>query len=529
MVRGPGGALWGANAVNGIVNIITCRAEDTRGGFVQAGGGTEERGFGTARYGGKLGERTAFRAYGKGFARDASVDSAGQSRADGWRMFRAGGRIDWDLSPRSTFTLQGDLYDGEVGQALSLTTSPSPPYVQTVYFDAQVSGGNVLGRWHRWTGDRSDLALQFYYDRAVREDATLQGAIHSTDIDFQHRFTLGRQHEIVWGMGYRYTTDDFDGSFTTALIPESRSTHLFSGFVHHDISLAPDRLRLALGSKFEHNSYTGFEVQPNARIWWSPARRQALWGAVSRAVRTPSRGDSDFFGIARALPPGTLFAGSPVTLVRVLGNPNFGSETVLAFEWGYRAGLNDRLSLDVTAFHNRYSNLRTNEPDLSSIEVSTDPPHFIVPMEVDNKATGRSNGVELTADWKPLGSWRLSAAYGFFRMDLEVSEDSFDTATETFAEEAPEHQVSVRSHLDLPGSLELDVTGRYAGGLPTQNISDYLTLDVRLGWYPTRRVELSLVGRHLVSSPHFEFISASSNTLPAQVEAGVYWMLNWRF
>ena len=529
VIRGPGGTLWGANAVNGIINIITKRAEDAQGGFVRIGGGTEERAFGTVRYGGRLGDGACFRAYGKHFTRDASVDSAGQGRADDWRVLRVGGRMDWGLSAQSTLTLQGDVYDGEVGQAVSLVTSLSAPYTQTVYSDAQISGGNVLGRWERTLNDRSDLALQFYYDRCARTDAMLHGVIHNTDIDFQHRVGLGWGQEIVWGLGYRFTADDSDGSFTMSLHPDSRHVHLFSGFVHDDISLISDRLRLTLGSKLEHNSYTGFELQPNIRFWWSPSRRHALWGAVSRAVRTPSRADHDIRGIPQALPPDSLFPGSPLALVTFLGDEDFVSETVLAFDLGYRSHLKDWFSVDVAGFCNLYDDLRTQELDLQSMEGVSSPPHVVIPLRVDNKATGKTYGIELGADWQVWDTWRLRTAYGYFHMDLEVAKDSFDTATETFAEENPRHQLSVRSYLDLPGPLELDVTGRYVDDLPTLAIDRYLTLDIHLGWHPGDRLELSLVGRNLLNSPHREFVSPSSGILPAEVQAGIYSTLSWRF
>ena len=529
VIRGPGGTLWGANAVNGIVNIITRTAADTQGGFVQAGGGTEERGFATVRYGGVLSKGVAFRVYGKGSISDALVDSAGQTRADDWWMRRAGFRLDWSPSAHHTLALKGDLYDGEVGQALSLNTAPSPPYVQTVYFDAQVSGGSLLGRWEQGGGKRADMALQVYYDQSDRKEVMLQGVIHNTDIDFQHRFGLGRRCETVWGLGYRFTTDSSRGSFTVSLQPDHRNVHLFSGFIHQEVSLAPDRLRVSAGAKIEHNSHTGFEVQPDARIWWSPTRRQAVWAAVSRAVRTPSRADEDVLAMAQTLPAGALFAGSPVTLIRLQGNRQAVSEEVLAFDWGYRVGLSNRFSTDVCAFYNLYDNLRTNEPDLSALEVSAAPLHITVPVQVDNKAHGWTCGFELAADWNPLEQWRLSAGYSFLRMRLEVAEDSFDTTTETWDEEAPEHQLSVRSHLDLPGNLELNAVGRYVGDLPTQHIPGYFALDVHMGWRPGHGIELSLVGQHLLAGRHLEFISSSSGILPARVQAGVYGALAWRF
>ncbi len=426
-------------------------------------------------------------------------------------------------------TVQGDVYDGEVGQFLSIVTSLSPPYTERVHTDARIRGGDVLGRWEGRFSDRSDLVLQVYYDRSEREEAVLEGAIRNTDIDFQHRFEPGRRLETVWGLGYRSTTDRFDGSFTMSFEPGRRRVHLFSGFLHQEVSLIPDRLRLTLGSKFEHNSYTGFEMQPNGRFWWSPARGQTVWGAVSRAVRTPSRSEHDIRGIVQALPPDSLFLGSPLTLLRIAGEEGFRSEAVRAFEVGYRASASDRFRVDLAVFYNLYDDLRTNEPDISSFEVVSSPPHLIVPIRTENRAAGRTYGVEAAADWQVSGAWRLHGSYSYLRMELEVDEDSSDTATEEFDGENPKHQLRLRSYMDLSDGLRLNLTARYVDRLPALDIPGYFTLDARLGWRLNRRLELSLVGQNLLESPRTEFVSAASSTLPAKLQAGVYGAITWGF
>jgi len=529
VIRGPGGALWGANAVNGIINIITKPAEDAQGGFMQAGGGTEERGFGTVRYGGRLGERVHFQAYGKYFARDASVDRAGRGREDDWYVFRIGGRVDWRISSQSMATVQGDVYDGQVGQVVRIATPLSPPYMRTVYSDAQISGGNVLARWERKSDDRSGVALQFYWDRSARTETVLKGVVHNADVDVQQRWEVSSRHEIVWGLEYRLTMDDLDGGPIMSFRPECRTVHLFSGFVHNDVSLASDRMRLMLGSKIEHNNYTGIEVQPDVRLWWSPAQGHALWGALSRAVRTPSRGEDDIRAVTQVWPSDSLYAGSPLAAATLLGNRAFDSETVLAFDAGYRAHLRTWLSLDVAAFHNLYDDLRTKELDLGSIEAAPSGSHLIVPVWVDNKAGGRTYGVELAADGQVRDGWRLRAAYTYFHMDLDVDEDSFDALTESYARENPGHLLSVRFLLDLPGAVELDLIGRYMDDLPTLDIDRYLTFDLCIGWRPNERLELSIAGRNLLDSPRPEFVSQASGVLPAEVQAGVYSTMTWRF
>ena len=528
VIRGPGGTLWGTNAVNGIINVVTKKTADTQGGLMQLGGGTAERRFGAVRYGGRLAEGIYYRGYAKFFERDSSPGAASHKPQDGWHVTRAGGRLDYRLSTRDALTAQGDFYTGQVGQSLELVTSLTPPQPEIVHADAVIEGFSFIGRWERTLNENTDLALKLYHDRSERADVVLHGAIDNTDVDFQHRFRLRRRLEIIWGLGYRSTRDDFAGTFTMSLIPASRRTHLFSGFAHGDIFLLPERLRLSLGSKIERNSYTGFELQPNVRLWWSPVPEHVFWGALSRAARIPSRGESDLRGIARAMPPDALFPGSPVALVALLGNRHYGSEKLVAAELGYRT-LRGEITLDLTAFYHLYDQLRTNELGLPVREQTPSPPHLLVPLQVDNKARGIICGWEWAANWQRWQRWHLRAVYSYLQMDLELEEESRDEVTKSFAGEIPHHQFSLRSHLELYAGLELDVIGRFVDDLASMDIPRYLTGDLRLGWRSDERLELSLVGRNLLDSPHREFVSTSSGALPTAVEASVHALLTWKY
>ncbi|RMF60307.1 MAG: TonB-dependent receptor, partial [Calditrichaeota bacterium] len=290
LVRGPGATLWGANAVNGIINIISKNARDTQGALVTAGVGSERRSFAQFRYGGRIGEKSAYRIFGKYVKFDGLVDSSGNKTPDDWHVAHGGFRFDWDSGSQDEITVEGGVYSGEVGQRYRITNSPEPPFLQTFDFNADVSGGHLLSRWKRTFSSTSDLALQLYFDRVKREEAVVKGDINTFDLDFQHRFLLGDRQEIIWGTGYRFITDDFDSTFAFSLRPGSRDVSLFSAFLQDDIALARHRLYLIIGSKFEHNDFTGFEIQPNIRLKWTPSTRQTVWAAVSRAVRTPSRG-----------------------------------------------------------------------------------------------------------------------------------------------------------------------------------------------------------------------------------------------
>jgi len=525
VIRGPGGTLWGANAVNGVINIITREASDTQGGAVRVGTGTDENGFGSVRFGSQLSERSWYRAYAKYARRSGSETAAGQGLADDWHMGRVGARLDWDLSNRDALTLQGEVYDGEVGQTLNLPISLEAPFIETYVEDTEVGGGYLLGRWERQLGETSDLELQAYYDRGERLGKPIGGVIRTFDVHLQHRVSLPRSHEVVWGLGGRFIRDRFDNSFAISLHPSSRSTHLLSAFVQDEVGLLGARARLTVGSKLEHNTYTGLEVQPNLRLVWAPTARHTVWGAVSRAVRTPSRGEIDErFN-------GSVVEGPPLALVTLFGNRQQKSESLVAVDAGYRTHLGDQLSLDLAGFYNRYEDLRTGEMDLSDrrMEETPAPPHWLIPVITDNKLHGITYGIETTASWQALDNWRLRAAHTYLQMDMELDEGGRDPQATTWDEENPNHQLTVRSSWDATAGVSLDMALRYMDELPILRTDRYLAADMRLGWYPIDECELYLVGQHLLAGPHLEFPRQNVISLPGQVRPGVYGGVSWQF
>ncbi len=523
VIRGPGATLWGANAVNGVINIITKQAKDTQGTLITAGAGTEERGFGGVRYGGSLGKAAYYRVYGKYFNRDEFTGRSGPEAADDWAVSRGGFRVDWDASGRDALTLQGDIYAGRAGQTLTFAAL-TPPFVQTKSLDVSINGGNLLGRWTHSFSPTSTLALQLYYDRTDRDNPSQGKQIRDTlDIDFQHDFGLGKRHDIIWGLGYWFSSDDTEGSFSLSSDTENRGLNLFSAFVQDDVTLVEDRLRLTLGAKFEYNDFTGFEVQPNARLLWTPYKRHALWGAISRALRTPSRINQDVRFNQRVIP------GDPPVVLSLFGNSDFDSEELLAFELGYRVQPMDRLFADIAAFYNVYDRLRTFEPGVPFLETSPLSSHRVRPFFTANKMDGEAYGVELALDWEPLDGWRLQAVYSYLQIQLHVDGDSGDTISEAAEGESPKHQFSLRSSMDLYRDLALDLWLRYVDNLPSLAVGSYLTLDARLGWKPHKNLELSVVGQNLLDRQHPEFVGEFFDILPTQVERGVYAKLDWRF
>jgi iron complex outermembrane receptor protein len=457
IISGPGATLWGANAVNGVINITTRSANDTQGLMVLGGGGTELHGFGGIRFGGRLASNARFRVYGKYSDRDGTPLATNQDLQNDWTMGQGGLRLDWDASTRDLITLQGDLYDDQV----SLTTAT----------DAVTRGANLIGRWSRQVSEHSDLRVQLYYDRVRRDiPGSYEDVLDTYDVDVQHRIALGERNEVVWGVGYRLMEDHFR-SAAVVLDRERVSLQTFSAFAQDEIALVKNRLHLTLGTKLEHNEYTGFELQPSTRLAWQMADRQTLWTAVSRAIRSPSRLDRD-----------------------VLPGPNFGSEKLLAYELGYRTQAAGLLSLSVAAFYHDYDDIRSVEVSGGSVFVG-------------NGQEGESYGAEVTARYPVTDRWHLQLGWSELRVDISPKPGSSDATFGATEAADSRHHVSVRSSLDLPGDVAFDAAYRYVSRItnPSVPVPGYSELDLRLGWLPWRQLEMSIVGQNLLHARHVEF------------------------
>lgn len=513
VVRGPGAALWGANAVNGVISIITKSARDTQGLLISGGGGTEDRAITNIRYGAKLGEDAFLKVYARYFNRDSSALATGQQAHDGWEMYRAGFRADWEPKG-SSFTLQGDIYAGNKDRLYSVPTTIFPFAARRESTD-ELAGGNLLARWtHDFSAD-SQLTLQTYYDRTVRDTAVISETRATGDVDLQHRFKLGERQEVVWGFGFRSTRDDVTNTLNVSLAPTQRTLNLFSAFVQDEISIIPERLRLTLGSKLEHNDFTGFELQPSVRASWTPAERQTFWASVSRAVRTPSRAEDDIR--LNPAPPVPLPPGS----ITIFGDRSIIAEELFAYEAGYRLQPNARVSLDLSAFYNEYDNLRTLERTV---------PGPVSPSIAGNKLKADTYGVELSATAQATEAWRLQGGYSFLEIDAHGDADSSDVTTERTTEgSTPHHQLFLRSLLDLPFNIQFDATLRYVDALPAPGIPSYVTADLRLAWSPRKNLEIAIVGRNLLDDRHPEFAPTFIGTERAEIERSVHGMVVWRF
>ena len=517
VVLGPGGTLWGANAVNGVVNIITRQAADTVGMLFAADTGSHERGAARFRFGSRIGEDSYYRVYGKFFTRDP-VFHAGGPKFDGWQMGQTGFRADWNVPEGRKLTIQGDAYVGAAGQRSTLTVQ-SPPSTQVVHDDANFSGGNVLGRWGGPVG-RSDIRLQWFYDRTNRTEPTFQEHRDTVDVDFQHRLPgLGAQ-QFLWGGGYRVSSGEFRGVVDTLrFVPDRRTDQLLTWFGQDDIEVLANHLHVILGSKFEHNDYTGFEAQPSARFVWTPTTQQSVSGSVSRAVRTPSR-------IERDMEATSLVSTSPTpTFSRLLSSAVFQSEQVVAYELQYRAQPASSVLFAATPFFNRYE-------DLLSIEVGAAIPgsqEIVIPVTFANGLHGKSHGIELMATVEVASPWRVTGGYSYVNIDLAADVNSGDTSTAVSMEgSTPRHQAFVRSSMNLSGRMELDWTLRAVSALsaPAQRVPRYQTSDVRLAWNAMRAVTLAIVAQNLHAPRHLEFVNGG---IRSEVERSLFGSVTWQW
>ncbi len=498
VIRGPGAAIWGANAVNGVVNVITKRAGQTQGLLAAAGGGSHDRAFGRVRWGGVLSPWTSYRVYLKGFARDAFEDAAGNDAGDRWREARGGFRLDWARGAEAA-TLSGDLFSGSLDERFALAKL-SPPYVESVASSGSVGGGDLLGRFRHAFSPDSDLETQVSWGRTRRNDAVHEEGRDTVELDVSHRLAIGERHEVVWGLGYRATKDDIRGSFTIAFYPSGRRDDLFSGFAQDEITIVPRRLRLTLGTKLEHNDYTGFEAQPDVRLLFTPSASASIWAAVSRAVRTPSRFEQTArIGLA-VTPSETL----PVATT-VFGDPAFRSETVVAYELGTRGRVLPWLSLDAALFYDVYRRLRTFEAGTPELETSPLPPHIVFPLRPANLMYGDARGVEIAATAEAAPGLKISASYTFLHVNLALEPGSADATSSTnTARDAPEHQAQLRVAWDPAPKLKADGALFYLDRVINQSVPSYFRFDARLAYAPSDALELSFSGFDLIGPPHAE-------------------------
>ena len=486
VISGPGATLWGANAVNGVINIITSPAKSTQGTMIGMGiGNREQSAF--ARYGAKFGDDGHFRVYGKNYGAQNTRLENGTSRPDGWQRGQVGFRADWGQSRRS-FTFQGDAYDGE-----SEERQPGGPIA--------ISGMNLLARWNERLDSGSSFKLQAYYNRSERQDRTgFQGDADTFDIEFQHSIPVG-SNKVLWGAGYRQSSDNIPSTLpplSLVFVPVNRTLNWENIFVQNEIRLS-DAVDLTVGLKLESNDYTDWEYLPSARLAWKVSPQQFVWGAMSRAVRAPARLDRDF-----------SLVFTPINFQFIKGGPYFESEIANVFEVGYRAQPTQAFSYSFTAFHNMYEKLRSGQP----------PPAFI-----ENQIEGVSNGIEGWAAFQATPAWRLSGGFTTLHQHFGKNPGSTDPTGPSALGNDPDQQWMLRSTLNLTEQHEFDVMVRHVSSLPQPAVPAYTAVDARWGWRPSRTTEISLVLQNLFDRDHPEFGAAG---VRSEYGRSIFLKLLWR-
>jgi iron complex outermembrane receptor protein len=528
VIRGPGSAVWGSNAVNGVINIITRSTGDTQGGYVVAGAGNGSVGPEMIGYGGKARVIGDYRVTAEGFNNSALPTFARTPGQDDWRLIHGGFRTDTTLSPRDSLTTEGEDYQGNAGEIAFVPVSLLPPENATLALRDHFTGWNLLTRWNRTVSPGSETSLQVYFDRTTRGDSTYSIGLDTLDVDFQHHIVWGARQDIVWGLGYRVTSDDITPDFRISATPQSRHTQLFSSFGQDEIAIVPDRVHLSLGARLEHSDYTGFNFQPSVRIVWTPDNKKSVWVAVSGADRTPARSDTSLRVNFEAL-PGSPETGNLPVLVSLFGNPDQKNEQLKAFETGYRTTLTSRFSLDSTAFYNRYRDLTSVQPEPTRLETSPAPVHLLIPESFGNSIYGETHGIEAFANWKITNIWTLNPGYTFFSMHLHEFAGSQDASIPGTQGGTPDHQAQLRSSVSLPHNLQWNASTYFVNRLPAQSIPSYTRFDTGLNWVVGERISLSVVGQNLLKDLHPEFSGPVSTVQSGLMRRAGYAKITWSF
>lgn len=538
VIRGPGAAMWGSNAVNGVINIITKDTRETEGFQADAAVGDLTSLQTTARFGGAAGDEFHYRVYGKYFDRDGYAPEVNGDSYDDWDMWRIGGRFDWSVTRNDEITLVAEAYDGSVGDNI-LQNSVTPPYQTISNVSDKPSGEFVLASWNRTLSDTSDFQLKIYFDHAERNQIAPEEELDTVDVDFQHHIAIGSRHDLVWGLGLRHTEDQTTGSETISLAPPERTQRQYSGFIQDEIRLYREKVYLTLGTKVEKNNFSpsNTEWSPNVRLSWLINDTNTAWASVAKAVRTPSRIELDGRILGSVEPPFTGMNTFPVPFALTInGNPTMDSEEVIAYEIGYRAQPTRSMTLDVAFFFNDYKDIRTLVSQgvlcqpaglpISNPECFFGPFDYSeMPLLMMNQLDQDTKGMEISTSFGILDWWRIHGAYSYLKIDGSDP----NTLSVNAGEDSPEHQLSVRSSMNLTSSTEFDFWMRYVDDLQIQNVDSYVTLDARVNWAISDAWQVSFAGRNLLDSSHLEFREEFGQNQTVEIPREFIAELRWQF
>jgi iron complex outermembrane receptor protein len=523
VIRGPGATLWGANAVDGVINIVTKSARETQGGLVTVAGGSEAQPISAVRYGGEMASNLYYRVYAQRSDFASYPQPNGVAVGDQWNYTSAGFRMDYEPPTQNTLTLQGDYYGDEAGKP-TYSLSLNPPGTSYLTDTEHNEGGNILGRWTHDFSPSSKLTLQSCYDHVEQGDGSGQEYQNSYDVDLQEQFSIGSRNDFMVGTGYRDVSVGITPSLAVTWTPETRNIQTFNLFAQDDITLVPDRLHLILGSKLEYDTLIGWEPQPDVRLIWMPADNQRVWAGVSRATATPPLYSLDsrvnYLSIPSP-PPG------PPVLVSILPNSILTPESLIAYQAGYRIEPARNLSFDLTGFYNVYDDLIVAMPNPASVEASPAPSHLLMSDSWQNAGRSQTYGVELAVQWQLTEYWRWVASYSW--LDTHQQPETISAP-----QKSPEQQVQLRSYLDLPFHLQLNGALYFVDRSTADNnagnaeIPAYLRADLGLVWHPRPSLDLGIWGENLTQRRHLESLNEQSTVL-SEVPRSILAKLTLRF
>lgn len=526
LIRGPGAALWGSNAVNGVVNIVTKSSTATQGWHLESGGGTHERAFAGARWGGKLSDASAVRLYGMARNRAENEHRDGRGAEDDWESYVGGMRLDSDLSQRDRLTV---TFDAQAQDDTLYVDAPTtaPPFVDSVTYsgDTRWRGVRALGHWQRQLSEVSNLDVRLSFSRTERDSQLVSFESDTVALDAQHRVPLATSHDLVYGGGYRFFQNSTDDSPAHVVVPSKRHTDLVSWFAQDEVTIVPDLLRVILGSKFEYNDHTGFEYMPNLRVLATPREGLTTWASVARAVAPPAV----FFEDAKIPLQGFPLPGEALPGLAVLtGSRDLGSESVLSYEAGMRGVVTPTLSFDLALFYSDHDHIYGIESGAPGLGFAGAPPAPVleIPLVFENRLEAQSYGGELALEWK-MASWaKLIAGYTYINLDADLQNSTDTSARDLIEGSSPESQYFLRLAASLGSGVELDLIGRRVGSLSYGNVDGYTQLDVRLGAKVAEGVSVALLGQNLLHSAVQEFAGNLFESPPVNIERGVYGMVS---
>jgi iron complex outermembrane recepter protein len=529
VIRGPGAAMWGTNAVNGVINIITKSAQTTKGGSITGGGGSQTMSAESVRYSGEASPGAFYRVGAQNTDYEPFQILASPSPSRGWVNRSADFRLDWDLSTTDSLLISGGIYQSSLGTVVPVATIASP---NAAAADDRVDtdGGNVLVRWQHVVSETSSIEVSFSAEHMLRNDPQATASFNTFDAGFQEHMRAGSRHDVIYGVTLRDVTLQTTPTPALQFTPTNDRHYEIALFVQDEIALVPNKLSFIAGVQASEIESLGYAIQPTGRLLWTPSANLSTWIAVSRANRTPSLYDRglNYYEAPVTIPSGSPYIPSFLGIVNVMGNPTNRSETVLAYEAGQRVQANKKISFDVSTFYNVYQHLVSATQGAPVLSFASGTPYLAIPVYTGNERHGESYGAELATTWNVISRWRLTGGYNWLRVETQsyagdISVDETRTSSAT-----PHHQWQVRSNFDLTRTIQIDTAFYYTAAMLATGIPQHLRGDLRIGWRPIPKIEFSIGVQDAFEANHLEYESTRFNQT-SEVPRNFYGKATWRF